>query len=71
MNGCEILLIGSTSQLFCFRSIAKHFLTIELHVTLINVLKSDILVSVIVTVYCNVWRRYHDFKGCVILWSKG
>lgn len=66
-------LIGNTSQLFALKSVPKCHLTIELHVTHIDFLKSDfvLLVSVILTVCYNICWKYHNFTACVLPWYEG
>jgi hypothetical protein len=65
--------IRSTSQLFALKSVAKCHLTIELHVTHIDFLKSDfvLLVSVILTVCYNICWQYHNFTACILSWYEG
>jgi hypothetical protein len=63
-------LVRSASQFFALKSVPTLFFTIELHITHIDLLKSDfvLLVSVILTVYCNICWQYHDFAACVLAW---
>ena len=62
-------LVQSASQFFAFKSVPKLFTT-ELHVTHIDLLKSDfvLLVSVILTIYCNICWQYHDLAAFVLHW---